>query len=517
MKIIIPMSGQGKRFNNAGYKTIKPLIMIGQKPMIEHVVNLFPGENDFVFICNENHLKKTGLKKTLKKIAPKSKIIGIKKHKFGPVFAVLQAISHIKDEEEVIVNYCDFSTHWNYKDFKNKVQKSKCDGAITSYTGFHPHLLWPNKYAGMKVNNKNQVIKIKEKYSFTKNLMNSFHSAGTYYFKKGKYVKKYFKELIEKKMRVNNEYYVSSVYELMLKDKKKILNYELEFFLQFGTPQDLEEYKYWHNYFQNENKNQKQKSFERKTTVLVPIAGLGKRFLNEGWKTPKPLIDVSGTPMFMQSIMSLPKANEYVFVCLKKHVQENKIDKKILEYLPHAKIVVSKAGTQGQAETCILAEKIIDPNSELVITACDSKMLLEKKYYDKALQEKPEAIIWTFRNNPAIKRKPEAYAYVKEKNGIAKQVYCKKTISKNPVKDHAVTGTFYFKTAKTFFASAKKVVQKNLRINNEFYVDIVPNELINAKKKVLIFEVKDYVIFGTPADLKTYNYWEKYFSKSDFK
>ena len=56
MKIIIPMSGIGKRFIEADYKESKPLIQVEGKPIIEHVINLFDkekGKDDYVFICNE--------------------------------------------------------------------------------------------------------------------------------------------------------------------------------------------------------------------------------------------------------------------------------------------------------------------------------------------------------------------------------------------------------------------------------------------------------------------------------
>jgi len=56
MQIIIPMSGFGERFRRAGYTVPKPLIEIDGKPVIAHVIDMFPGEQDFIFICNQDHL-----------------------------------------------------------------------------------------------------------------------------------------------------------------------------------------------------------------------------------------------------------------------------------------------------------------------------------------------------------------------------------------------------------------------------------------------------------------------------
>ena len=46
------MAGVGQRFINAGFKTIKPLIDIDGKPMIERICKMFPPESEFIFICN---------------------------------------------------------------------------------------------------------------------------------------------------------------------------------------------------------------------------------------------------------------------------------------------------------------------------------------------------------------------------------------------------------------------------------------------------------------------------------
>lgn len=249
MKVVIPMSGTGERFIRAGYSSIKPLIEVEGKPIIEHVVNLFPGEEDFIFICNSGHLGSGELAGELKRIRPGGRIVPIAPHKLGPVHAVLQASDLIRDEEPVIVNYCDFSAYWDYNAFKGSVFDNGCDGCVTAYRGFHPHLLGEGFYAGMRADESNYMLEIKEKHSFTENKMDSFHSAGTYYFKKGAHIKKYFQTLVDNDINVNGEYYVSTVYQLMKDEGLNIYIHELEHFLQWGTPEDLEEYLYWSGYF----------------------------------------------------------------------------------------------------------------------------------------------------------------------------------------------------------------------------------------------------------------------------
>ena len=123
MHLIIPMSGIGKRFVEAGYTDPKPLIKVDGKPMIEHVFNCFPGADKVSFICNDKHLKETKMREILARICPRGVIyevpVGSKR---GPVEVVLSIINKIEDEEEVIISYCDYSKVWDFEKFKKDCQ-----------------------------------------------------------------------------------------------------------------------------------------------------------------------------------------------------------------------------------------------------------------------------------------------------------------------------------------------------------------------------------------------------------
>jgi len=253
MKVVIPMSGLGSRFVKAGYQYPKPLIEVHGRPIIEYVIDMFPGEIDFIFICRNEHLETTHMRQTLEKLMPTGKIVGIPGHKLGPNYAVLQVKELIDDNEPVIVNYCDYYMEWDYADFKKTVFENKCDGAIPCYTGFHPHLLPAhNFYAGCNVDEHQFLTEIREKYSFTEDKTKSNHSAGMYYFAKGAYIKKYFQQQIDQNVSLNGEFYTSLVYNLLVQDGLKIYVYnKIPHFCQWGTPEDMQEYLYWSGIFEN--------------------------------------------------------------------------------------------------------------------------------------------------------------------------------------------------------------------------------------------------------------------------
>lgn len=245
MQIVIPMAGRGKRFTTKGYSTPKPLIKVDTKPMIEHVTRLFSPSDSFLYICNSFDLKRTNMRSELQRIQPQATIVGVSFSGKGPVYDVMQAKEYIHDDSPVIVNYCDFNMGWNYKSFKSFVSNNDLDGCIVCYKGFHPHLLGPNLYASVKTDKENNFLEIREKYSFTPNKMDCWQSCGTYYFKNGKIVKEFFEKTITNNININGEYYVSLVYNLMNSEGLKIKVFPIEYFCQWGTPEDLEAYTYW--------------------------------------------------------------------------------------------------------------------------------------------------------------------------------------------------------------------------------------------------------------------------------
>ena len=511
------MSGIGKRFIEAGYKVPKTLIRVDGKTIIEHVCNLFPDENKFTFICNLKHLVDTNIKQVLQSIKPNSNIIGIPNHKKGPVYAVSLVNRLIEDDEEVIISYCDFGTYWDYKNFLKHTRDRDADGAIVAYKGFHPHMLGNTNYAFMK-DKKQWMLEIKEKEPFTNNRMNEYASNGTYYFKRGSYIKKFFQKLIDNKISLKGEYYVSLVYNLLVLDGLKVSIYEIQHMLQWGTPQDLEEYSMWSKYFSNILVQKKKLPPRIKSITLIPLAGKGFRFTTLGYKKPKPLLEVSGKPMVIQAVNSLPQSQKLIFVTLKEHLKNYSLEKFLKDEFINPKIISLDNLTQGQAITCSLGLKDEDINSPLLISAADNSIIYDQKKYQKLTEdENVDAIIFTFRNHASSTNNPQMYGWVKtDHKNNAISVSVKVPISKKIHKDHAIVGTFWFKKVNFFNQGLKNLIKKKIKINNEYYVDSLMGELVDLGLNVKVFEVDNYLCWGTPNDYETFNYWQSFFHKAQW-
>lgn len=247
---------------------------------------------------------------------------------------------------------------------------------------------------------------------------------------------------------------------------------------------------------------------------LIPLAGRGQRFRDEGYKDPKSLIEVNGAPMVVAAAESLPTADRYTFLALQEHIDSYAVDKAILAHVDNAEVIPVKGVTEGQASTCLLAENAIQPDSQLTIGACDNGMLYNPKKFDALIgASDTDAIIWTFRHNPNVLLSPKHWGWVKVgKKGLVEKISVKIPVSKDPINDHAVIGCFSFRKASFFFENAKKMIKANRRINNEFYIDECMNVIIENGLKIKVFEVDKYIGWGTPNDLKTYQYWQGYFN-----
>jgi len=509
------MSGIGNRFIEAGYVDPKPLIIIDGKPIIEHVCDLFPGETKFTFICNSKHLAETNIRNVLLGIKPNANIIEIPNHKKGPVYAVSLVENLIEDNEEVIVNYCDFGTYWDYSDFLKHTRERNADGALPSYKRFHPHMLGKTNYAFMR-DDKQWMLEIKEKEPFTNNRMNEYASNGTYYFKKGKFVKKYFNELMQKDINLSGEYYVSLIYNLMVADGLKISIYDIQHMLQWGTPQDVEEYNSWSKYFRDACNETLKFAAKEESITLIPLAGRGSRFTQAGYNSPKPLIEISGKPMIIQAANSIPNSQKHIFVTLQEHLENYPLEKVLKKEFPSSKIIAIDEVTEGQAITCSLGLKDVDLNSSLLIAATDNGMIYDKEKYQNLIDdENVDAIIFTFRHHISSKINPQMYGWVKtgdDNNAVGISV--KIPISSDPYNDHAIVGAFYLKKVEYFNKALKNLLDKDIRVNGEFYVDSLMGELIELNLNVKIFEIDDYICWGTPNDYETFVYWQSFFHKA---
>lgn len=513
MKIIVPMGGSNEAFKNE-FGEIKPLVNIDGKTLIEHICSMFPENSNFVFICERRYLNKSNLGMVLESINNNSVVlVPMERPSKSVIETLFHADKFIADDEEIIIVHSDSYSKFDFLEFTNFVRNEKVDGALTAFSGFNPCDVKSQNFGRITFDGK-FITGIFEKQVLKEGQITA---AGCYYFSSWGLFKKYTKRMVTKNVKVKDTFFISLVYNEMLNDGKKITYYLVDTFISFGEPQNVKEYIFWSEYFAllvNHKDNRKRYDMIN----LIPAAGEGKRFIEIGYKQPKQLIKVLGEPMIIKSIRSLPKATKYITVILKEHADSYGLDKLLKEDIDNSYIVLVNKITDGMARTCLMAEHLLDKEKPLLISSCDYSFIYDDAKFEKLIKEEdPDVIIWSFKEYPDARLSPNGYAYLVVEDGMVKRISEKVPISEHPHRDPIVQGVFYFKSAKLFLWCVKRMIEKKITVNGEYYVATAINELIKEKKKVLPFEIDKYICWGTPLDLQTFEFWQRYFATLDLR
>ena len=542
MNVIIPMTGYGSRFVAAGYQELKPFIRVMGRPVIEWIVkDMYPADVNIIFVCRGEHLMKDAfMRERLLLLAPEAKIVSIEDWvKKGPVYDVLRgyrellAQQAIDAQEPCIINYCDFYMQWDYAAFAKEAAERGCDGAVPCYSGFHPNLLpEKNYYASCLTDAQDDLIEIREKYSFEKDKTKAKHSPGVYYFAGGAVMEKYCQILTEhEECAINGEYYASLPYNFMVQDGLKVwVPVNVEYFCQWGTPEDMQEFVYWTDLIRKSEAAQHTGGAESSGAeegmpgrILIPMAGAGQRFADAGYTVHKPAIMTvdratgQEKPMVVCATKDLPgvaaDGSNVIYVDRNFH-QTDGVEDAIRAWYPQAAFITVDHLTEGQACTCMLAEPYLDPEQPLLIAGCDNGMDIDRDAFD-ALTKECDCIVFTYRHNEAVLANPNAYGWmIADAAGNITGTSIKKAISDSPMEDPAVVATFWFRRAAVFIEATKKMIAENDRINGEFYVDQTVKHVLDLGYRAKIFDIDRYVGWGTPADYegyqKTWNYFKAF-------
>ncbi|MDX2147193.1 MAG: NTP transferase domain-containing protein [Planctomycetota bacterium] len=248
--------------------------------------------------------------------------------------------------------------------------------------------------------------------------------------------------------------------------------------------------------------------------IVVPMAGEGQRFKDAGYALPKPLIPVSGVPMVARAVLDLPRASRVILLMRREHVERFDAERVLREHVPSVEVVIVDKLTEGQACTVALARDRLDPDGPVLVAACDNTHVYDADRHAALLADGSiDCVAWTFMGDPRVQHRPAAWGWVRVAGAIDDivEVSCKVPISSNPLADHAITGFFAFRRASIMLDSIDAMVRANVRVNNEFYMDTVPNTIIARGGRCVAFRVEKYIGWGTPQDYEDYRLWERYF------
>ena len=228
MNVLIPMAGAGSRFAEAGYTFPKPLIEVGNKPMIQVVTDNLNIEAHHIFIVQKEHYQKYNLETVLKLIKPNCSIVQVEGVTEGAACTTLLAKKLINNDNPLVIANSDQFVEWNANEVMYAFSTEGIDGGILTFQSTHP------KWSYAKKNDSGFVSEVAEKNPISTNA-----TVGIYYYKKGSDYVKCAEEMIEKNIRTNNEFYVCPVYNQLIEKGGKVRTKDIRKMWGLGTPEDL--------------------------------------------------------------------------------------------------------------------------------------------------------------------------------------------------------------------------------------------------------------------------------------
>jgi HAD superfamily hydrolase (TIGR01509 family) len=243
------------------------------------------------------------------------------------------------------------------------------------------------------------------------------------------------------------------------------------------------------------NKQMKNKWQDKKMNILIPMAGAGSRFEKAGYTFPKPLIEVNGKPMIQVVVENLNFDSKHIFITQKEHRVKYNLDSLLNLISPDCSIIDVDGVTEGAACTTLLAKDLINNGDPLVISNSDQFVEWNSSEFMYKMQEQNvDAGILTFESNHP------KWSFVK----LDEYGYVTEVAEKNPISNTATVGIYYWRRGSDYVRFAEMMIDKNIRVNNEFYVCPVFNEAIKNGLKVKTFNVEKMFGLGTPEDLNFY-------------
>jgi dTDP-glucose pyrophosphorylase len=225
------------------------------------------------------------------------------------------------------------------------------------------------------------------------------------------------------------------------------------------------------------------------TLLIIPLAGRGSRYVNVGFTTPKPLIEIKGKPMLFHAFQSVKNVlyEKVIFIALKEHELAYKVSKIIKEQIVNDfELILLDDVTEGQLCTVLTASQYFHPHASLLIAASDS--YIESNIAESVKTCKSDGII------SVIDLPGEQWSFAKtDQMGRVTEVAEKIRIS-----DHASTGIYYFKDALRFEQQAKQLIEQKETTKGEYYIMPLYNKLIAEGANIELSHAKAMWDMGTP-------------------
>ena len=250
---LIPMAGIGSRFRQEKYRVLKPLIQIGKKPMFTKATDSFPKAKKWIFVFrNSLKLKNSSLLKTVKDSFKNCYVKVIDQLTSGQAATCLLVKDQLKNNQSLFIASCDYISIFNNEEWANSYSDKKTDIYIWTFKTKKIIVRDHKAFAYCEIDEKTKTVKRVVEKALISNYPENDHMAiGSFWFRNGSDFIEAAENSITNNDSVNGEHYIGNSLNYLIKKGKKIKVFEVDKWISFGDPFELEIYYYWEEFFHN--------------------------------------------------------------------------------------------------------------------------------------------------------------------------------------------------------------------------------------------------------------------------
>ena len=248
---LIPMAGAGQRFITAGYQSPKPLLSVSGRPMIVQAAGCLPTADQWIFVCRKEHIVEAKIDRELRKHFKSTDIIALDHLTEGQACTCLTAKGILDPNANLTIGACDNAMIYNQALFESEISSSGVDALIWTFRQNPAVLQDPRMYGWVDADVSGRVRRLSVKMPISDQPMNDHAVIGAFTFKRACDFVDLAESMIRANRRIRNEFYVDEVMNVAVEQGLSVKVFEVQHYICWGTPRDLETYNNWHSWFSN--------------------------------------------------------------------------------------------------------------------------------------------------------------------------------------------------------------------------------------------------------------------------
>ena len=252
--------------------------------------------------------------------------------------------------------------------------------------------------------------------------------------------------------------------------------------------------------------------------VLIPMAGTGNRFVQKGYKEPKPLIKVNDKMIIEYILDMFDDEDEIYFICNKTHLKQTNIRDVLLDLQPNGTVLEIEDHKKGPIYTVMPFIDVVEDDEDVMVCYCDNPFLWNKNsFLHHVKSKKLDGCILTHTGLHPHTLNSTKMAYLKIEDDLMLEIKEKQCYTNNPMLEHASTGAYYFSRGDVMKRCFKETIDRNINYNGEYYVTLCYNILVEKNYRVGFYDTEFVTVFGTPEEVESFEAWNKILTSGQVK